>query len=116
LEPSPTSYIEFQGRQIEVDDEGFLKSTEDWSEELAVHLSSQEGIELTADHWEIVNFVRWYYLTYNNCPHPKFIIKNLNRKYEVEKYNVKYFFQLFKDQPVRRACKYAGIPFTAGCT
>jgi len=40
MEPSSARYIEFQGKTIEVDEEGFLKSDKDWSEELAIYLSS----------------------------------------------------------------------------
>jgi len=113
---SSTRNIEFQGRTIEVDEDGNLKCAEDWCKELADYLSREDGIELSEDHWEIINFVRWYYLTYNNCPHPKFITKSLNKRCGAEKYTVKYFFALFGQKPVRTACRYAGIPFTAGCT
>ena len=111
-----TKAIEFQGRTIEVDEDGNLKCSDDWCEALAEHLSREDGIELSKDHWEIIHFVRWYYLTYQNCPHPKFITKNLNKRCGDERYTVKYFFALFGQTPVRTACRYAGIPFTAGCT
>ncbi|HXX53579.1 MAG TPA: TusE/DsrC/DsvC family sulfur relay protein [Thermodesulfovibrionales bacterium] len=114
MEDSSIRHIKFQGKTIEVDEEGFLKSDKDWSEELANYLSKEDGIELSKDHWEIINFVRWYYVTYQNSPHPRFIIKKLNKRYESAKYTVKYLFELFRKYPVKRACKYAGIPFTEG--
>ena len=116
MEPSPTRHIEIQGKIVEVDEDGYLKCSEDWCEEVANYLSKEDGIELSEDHWAVIKFCRWYYFTYQNCPHPKFIVKNLNKGRESEKYNVKYLFALFRDQPVMKACKYAGIPFTAGCT
>ena len=116
MESSPTRFIEVQGKTIEVDAEGNLKCTEDWCEEIADYLSKEDCIELSKDHWEVINFCRWYYLTYQNCPHPKFIVKNLNKGGEAGKYSVKYLYELFREQPVMKACKYAGIPFTAGCT
>jgi tRNA 2-thiouridine synthesizing protein E len=116
MEPSPTRYIKVQGKRIEVDEDGNLKCAEDWSEELAIYLSKEDGIELSKDHWEVINCCRWYYLTYQNCPHPKFIVKKLNKGRESEKYTVKYLYELFREQPIMKACKYGGIPFTAGCT
>ena len=116
MEPWTTRHIGVQGKTIEVDEEGFLKSDKDWSEELAIYLSEEDGIELSKDHWNVINFVRWYYLTYQNCPHPKFIVKNLNKRFGDGKYTVKYLYDLFKKQPVMKACKHAGIPFTTGCT
>ena len=116
MEPSARRHIGGQGKTIEVDADGNLKSAEDWCEELAIYLSEEDGIELSKDHWEVINFVRWYYLTYQNCPHPKFIVKNLNKKFGDGKYTVKSLYDLFKKQPVMKACKHAGIPFTAGCT
>jgi len=116
MEPSPTRYIEVQGKTIEVDEEGNLKRAEDWCEEVANYLSKEDGIELSKDHWDVINFCRWYYSTYQNCPHPKFICKHLNKGRESEKYTVKYLYNLFQEQPVMKACKYAGVPFTAGCT
>ena len=116
MELSTTRHIGVQGKTIEVDENGNLKSVEDWSEGLAIYLSEEDGIELSKDHWNVINFVRWYYLTYQNCPHPKFIVKNLNKGRESEKFSVKYLYDLFREQPVMKACRYGGIPFTAGCT
>ena len=116
MEPSSARHIEFQGKTIEVDEDGNLKHVEDWSEELADYLSKADGIELSKDHWDVIKFCRWYYLTYQNCPHPKFIVKNLNKGLEATRYTVKYLYDLFREQPVIKACEYAGIPFTAGCT
>ena len=96
MEPSSTRYIEFQGKTTEVDEGGFLKSDKDWSEELANYLSKEDGIELSKDHWEIINFVRWYHTTYQNSPHPRFIIKKLNKRHESQKYTIKYLFELFR--------------------
>ncbi|MGE5300434.1 MAG: TusE/DsrC/DsvC family sulfur relay protein, partial [Acidobacteriota bacterium] len=40
--------MDFQGKQIEVDDDGYLLNLDDWTKELAEHLAKQDGIELSA--------------------------------------------------------------------
>ncbi|MCX8070416.1 MAG: TusE/DsrC/DsvC family sulfur relay protein, partial [Thermodesulfovibrionales bacterium] len=37
--------IEFQGKQIEVDEDGYLLNLDDWSKELATKLASDDGLE-----------------------------------------------------------------------
>ncbi|VDY43401.1 tRNA 2-thiouridine synthesizing protein E [Salmonella enterica subsp. enterica serovar Daytona] len=48
----------FEGKEISTDSEGYLKETTQWSEALAVAIAANEGIELSAEHWEVVRFVR----------------------------------------------------------
>lgn len=52
----------FEGKEISTDSEGYLKETAQWSEPLAVAIAANEGIELSAEHWEVVRFVREFYL------------------------------------------------------
>ena len=37
--------IEFEGKSIETSPNGFLINSEDWTEALATHLASSEGLE-----------------------------------------------------------------------
>jgi tRNA 2-thiouridine synthesizing protein E len=108
--------IKFQDRLIALDEDGHLVNVEDWSEDLAVHLAETDGLELTDQHWEVIRFIKDYYGQLAIGPMPKIIIKSLNRKHGREIYTIKKLYALFTDTPMRRACRYAGIPQTAGCT
>ncbi|MGD0884042.1 MAG: TusE/DsrC/DsvC family sulfur relay protein [Thermodesulfovibrionales bacterium] len=108
--------IKFQDRLIPVDEDGHLLNVEDWSEDLAVYLAKIDGVTLTDQHWEVIRFIKDYYVRFATGPMPKIIIKNLNRKHGSEIYTIKKLYALFTDTPMRRACQYAGIPQTAGCT
>lgn len=110
------SIIEFKGRRIELDDDGYLKDFDDWSEELATYFSSNDEIRLTETHWEVIRFVREYYREYQQTPMPKIIIKRLNSRYGSKKYSIKMLYRIFPETPVRLACRYAGIPKPQGCT
>ncbi|THB82505.1 sulfurtransferase TusE, partial [Pantoea allii] len=45
--------MNFNGNEIAVDAEGYLKSTDDWSEALAAHIAGLEGLTMTQAHWEV---------------------------------------------------------------
>mgnify|MGYP001589992480 FL=1 len=57
--------IDFNGEQIETDSQGYLLDYSLWQEELALVMAKQDKFELTAAHWEVIRFVRQFYLTYN---------------------------------------------------
>ena len=40
------------GKEITLDDEGFMTEYDEWSEALGEVLASQIGIEMTDAHWE----------------------------------------------------------------
>ena len=58
----------FEGNEIETDSEGYLKDTTQWSEAMADVIAAQEGITLAVEHWEVVRFVREFYLEFNTSP------------------------------------------------
>ena len=60
--------MEFQGKQYEIDEDGYLINLDDWSKELADHIAKTEDIEMTDAHWEVVNFLRKYYEEYQIAP------------------------------------------------
>jgi tRNA 2-thiouridine synthesizing protein E len=107
--------VEFNGKQIEVDSEGYLKNRDDWSEALAEAIARLEGITLSDAHWEVVRFVRAFYLEYNTSPAIRMLVKAMAQKYGEEKGNSRYLFRLFPDGPAKQATKIAGLPKPAKC-
>ncbi|WP_239952519.1 sulfurtransferase TusE [Pantoea sp. Z09] len=107
--------MEFNGKQIEVDSEGYLKNRDDWSEALAEAIARLEGITLSDAHWEVVRFVRAFYLEYNTSPAIRMLVKAMAQKYGEEKGNSRYLFRLFPDGPAKQATKIAGLPKPAKC-
>ena len=108
--------IIFEGKTIEFDEHGYLIDISMWTEKLAVYLSEQDGLELKADHWEVIHFMRDYFIKYQITPMVRLIAKKINKKIRQDKYSVKYLYKLFPRTPVTHACKYAGIPMPSGCT
>lgn len=107
--------MEFQGKDYEVDEEGYLTNLDDWNEDLAVHMATKEGIELTDNHWEVINFLREYYDEYQIAPMIRVLVKAIGKKLGPEKGNNKYLYELYPEGPAKQACKFAGLPKPTGC-
>ncbi|GAA0852329.1 TusE/DsrC/DsvC family sulfur relay protein [Aliiglaciecola litoralis] len=108
-------FIEFDGRKIETDKAGYLLSVDDWQPELAPVIAQLENIELNDDRWQVVNFVRQFYLEFNTSPAIRALVKAMAQKYGPEKGNSRYLQRLFPKGPAKQATKIAGLPKPAKC-
>ncbi|EKS7791855.1 sulfurtransferase TusE [Edwardsiella piscicida] len=107
--------LEFDGRCIETDAQGYLLNSQEWSETLAEILAQQEGITLSEAHWEVVRFVREFYQTFNTSPAIRMLVKAMTQKYGEEKGNSRYLYRLFPKGPAKQATKIAGLPRPVKC-
>jgi tRNA 2-thiouridine synthesizing protein E len=100
----------FEGNEIETDSEGYLKDTTQWNEAMAAVIAEQEGISLSVEHWEVVRFVRDFYLEFNTSPAIRMLVKAMANKFGEEKGNSRYLYRLFPKGPAKQATKIAGLP------
>ena len=107
--------LEFEGQVIETDAQGYLKNSQEWQEGMAPLLAEEEGIVLTDAHWEVVRFVREFYLEFNTSPAVRMLVKAMAQKYGEEKGNSRYLFRLFPKGPSKQATKIAGLPKPVKC-
>ncbi|HBV6169301.1 TPA: sulfurtransferase TusE [Klebsiella aerogenes] len=105
----------FEGSEIETDSEGYLKETTQWSEAMAEVIAAQEGISLSVEHWEVVRFVRDFYLDFNTSPAIRMLVKAMANKFGEEKGNSRYLYRLFPKGPAKQATKIAGLPKPVKC-
>lgn len=97
------------GKTFETDEQGYLKNTADWNEELAKSLATEIGIAaLTDGHWKVVKFMRERYLKNGDSPS----IRTLGKESGV---TTKELYQLFPKGPAKLAAYVAGIPKPRGC-
>ncbi|MGJ8679920.1 TusE/DsrC/DsvC family sulfur relay protein [Paraglaciecola sp.] len=108
-------FVDFNGVKLAVDKAGYLLSVSDWHEDLVPELAKQENIELTNNHWEVINFVRNFYLEYNTSPAMRALVKAMKNEFGEEKGNSRYLFKLFPKGPAKQATKLAGLPKPAKC-
>ncbi len=99
----------------EVDEEGFLLNLSDWSEEIANEMAKGDDIELTDEHWEVINFLREYFEEYQIAPAVRVLTKAIAKKMGKDKGNSKYLYTLFPYGPGKQGCRFAGLPKPTGC-
>ena len=107
--------IEVEGKQLEVDEEGYLANLNDWTPAVAEVMAKEDDCELTENHWEVLNFLREYYEEYQIAPAVRVLTKAIGKKLGKDKGNSKYLYELFPYGPGKQACKYAGLPKPTGC-
>jgi TusE/DsrC/DsvC family sulfur relay protein len=75
--------IEYQGRKIEVDDEGYLKNFDDWDETVACALAEKEDVlkscPLGPEQLEILKFIRDHYKKFNAVPIVRAVCTNVHQ-------------------------------------
>ncbi|MCK5718757.1 MAG: TusE/DsrC/DsvC family sulfur relay protein [Thiomargarita sp.] len=109
------STIEVNGKAVELDEEGYLVNLSEWNEDIGKILATQDEIELTDGHWEVITFLRDYYDEYQIAPAVRVLTKAIGKKLGKEKGNSKYLYQLFPYGPAKQACRFAGLPKPTGC-
>lgn len=107
--------IIFNNKEILTDAQGYLVNSEDWHENLAPIIAAQDKFELSEEHWEVIRFVRGFYLTYNTSPAIRALTKAMKAEFGEEKSSSRYLYRLFPEGPAKQATKYAGLPKPARC-
>ena len=97
------------GREVQIDDEGFMTDPAQWTEDLAPVLAKQAGIdELTPDHWVVIRFLRDDFAEMGETP-------TLRRISTVAGVPTKRLFELFPKKPGKKMAYIAGVPKPQGC-
>ena len=107
--------IEVNGKTLETDEEGYLANINEWEPGVAEVMAKEDELDLTNEHWEIINFLREYYEEYQIAPAVRVLTKAVGKKLGKEKGNSKYLYSLFPYGPAKQACRYAGLPKPTGC-
>jgi tRNA 2-thiouridine synthesizing protein E len=107
--------IEVDGKNFEVDEDGYLQDWQEWNENVAKKMSKDDGLELTDSHWEIIKFLREYFEKYQIAPMIKILTKEIGKTMGPDKGNTKYLYELYPAGPAKQACRYAGLPKPTGC-
>ena len=100
---------EFAGKTLELDADGHLANLADWDEDVAKAIAEGEGImELTEDHWKVINFMRKVFEEDGDAPS----IRRLGKESGVD---TKGLYKLFPKGPAKKSAKIAGLPKPKGC-
>lgn len=107
--------LEVAGKAVELDDDLCLVKLADWNEQVAHALAAQEGIELTAAHWQVLHAVRDFYREFDLSPANRALVKYLAQRFGKEVGNSLHLNSLFKGTPAKLAARLAGLPKPANC-
>lgn len=111
----PAYTFMFDGQLVATDKAGYLLDHTQWQEAMVPVLAEQENISLTDAHWEVVRFVRQFYLEYDTSPAMRALVKAIAATHGPEKGNSRYLQRLFPKGPAKQATKLAGLPKPAKC-
>ncbi len=95
------------GYTVQVDNEGYLLNPEEWNEEIARAIASEEGIELTPEHMKVIKWIRETALSGKPLS-----IRTVKKSGIVD---IKEFYQLFPGGPLKISTKIAGVSKPKSC-
>jgi dissimilatory sulfite reductase related protein len=107
--------IVVNGNTYETDEEGYLVNLADWNKDIAIYIAKVENVEMTDQHWEVIDFLREYYDEYQIAPAVRVLTKAIGKKLGADKGNSQYLYELFPYGPAKQACKIGGLPKPTGC-
>ena len=94
-------------RPVEVNEEGYFIKPEQWDRQIAYAIAEEEEISLTDKHFEVIDYIRDQY--------DKGVALTIRRIGKSGVTNIKEFYALFPDGPLKKASRIAGIPKPASC-
>ena len=109
------SGYDVNGTAVEHDEEGYLTDIGQWTKDVGDIIAKAEKIDMTDEHWVVVNFLRDYYDEYQIAPAVRILVKEMTKKYGKDKGDQKALYALFPYGPAKQACKIAGLPKPTGC-
>lgn len=101
--------VEFQGKNFNTDEDGFIDDFNNYCEEWVLWVKKEEGIdEVNDEHRLMIKVLRDYYAKNGIAPMVRILSK-------VTKFKLKHIYELFPSGPGKGACKMAGLPKPTGC-
>ena len=99
----------YDGKEYEVDAQGFLVNPRDWDEDFAEGMASKCGIPggLTDEHWTVIRFVRTMFDTVKSCP----LVYVACKRNDIGLGDLE---RLFPTGYLRGTCKLAGVTYREG--
>jgi len=95
------------GKQIDVNEEGFLEDFSEWTKEIGQHIAKEENIDMSDKHWNVID-----YLQEQERNEISLSIRRIGKSGVV---SIKELYSLFPNGPLKTSCKIAGIPKPVSC-
>jgi len=110
------SYLELpDGQRLGIDKKGYLMEPQGWTRAVAETMAEADGVQLSPDHWVILQIFRDYFSIYDIDPPMRALVNLTCEALGKEKGNSRFLYRLFPDGPGTQACRYAGLPRPLSC-
>jgi len=94
-------------KTVSINEEGYLTDLNQWDKSIALELASDSGIHLTEKHWQVIDFLQQQ--------HKSDTILSVRRVGKSGIVDIKEFYHLFPNGPLKTSSKIAGIPKPVCC-
>lgn len=92
---------------VEVNDQGYLLDFSQWTKEIGTEIASEQGIEMTDEHWKVIDYVQDKFKNEEALS-----IRGIKKSGVID---IKQFYSLFPGGPLKKATMIAGIPKPKSC-
>jgi len=97
------------GKDVQVNEEGFMTNPNEWDMDIAVALAQEEGItDLTDAHWKVIDYCRQSAALSGAAP----TLRNITNGAGV---STKDLFSLFHKGPAKKVARISGLGKPEGC-
>lgn len=110
-----TTSVMVDGQEVLTDSEGYIVHPGEWSEAFVAALAEKEGLTLTAEHWEVIRYLRDFYNQKHVQCTVRDMIKHFRTAWGKAKGNNKYLHEIFpRGGPQKQGNRLAGLLRTKG--
>ncbi len=95
------------GTEVSVNAEGYLTDLNQWTKEIAQEIATNEEVTMTGKTWEVIAWIQEQYRSENPLT-----IRKVGKSGITD---IKEFYALFPNGPLKKASKIAGIPKPVSC-
>ena len=95
---------------ISRDEEGYLVNPHDWTPDFTQQIAREEELDLGADHWTVIHFIREYFEEHQVIADVRHVTAYLSAEMNIDKKKAKAILvNMFPYGYVKQACKLAGM-------
>ena len=95
------------GKTVQVNEEGYMTNFSEWDQNIGLELAKEANLELSPRHWEVLKYLQDEF--------KKEVPLSIRKVGKSGVVDIKEFYQLFPNAPLKTATKIAGIPKPASC-
>jgi len=104
------SVLKVADRIFPLSSDGRLLGLSEWTMEVAEALAEADSLNLTDQHWEVIDFLRAYYRKFGSVPAAKVLKQGLTQRFGPAKATQRHLTRLFAGGVLMQGTKIAGIP------